>query len=64
MALARRAILAQLAGEPAADRRVIGRRARIGARRQALAQGKRRRAVGLQRRQHLGEVGRLGADAT
>ncbi len=59
--LAGREVLAELPGEPGGDRRVIGRRAGIGAGRELLAQGQGRPA-GLQGLQHLGQVRRIGAD--
>ena len=61
-ALARRPRLARLAREPGGDRGVVGGRAGIGAGGEALAQRQIRRAVGFERRQHLGHVLRCRAD--
>jgi hypothetical protein len=60
--LAPRPRLPRLAGEPGGDGRVIGRGAGVGAGGEPPAQVQRRRAMRLQRRQHLGHVLRPGAD--
>ena len=57
-----REILAQRAREPSRNRRVIARCARIGPRRQVLAQSKVGAAVNLHGRQHPLHVGDVGAD--
>ncbi len=57
-----RRLVAQGLGEPGRDRRIIGRGARIGPRRQPLAQIEARGPGLLQLGQHLLHVGDLGAD--